>query len=82
MEAGRLSDNRPPLTLADVEALDERYPGDMARGYRDGRSNAPWPAGDPSPAYEHGRRNGVHDRTHTSDADSRRLAAEFVRGQG
>jgi hypothetical protein len=59
--------NRGRLTLADIEALEEQFPGDMLAGYRDGLNAEPWPEKEPSPAYEHGRRNGVNDRNHTRD---------------
>jgi hypothetical protein len=65
--------NRPPLTWADVEAMD---PDELLRGYRDGFSGAPWPKDDPSPAYEHGRRNGANDRAGVVDEEQRRLARE------
>lgn len=73
------AENRGRLTLADVEALDDQFPGDMVRGYLDGFAGRPWPDRDPSPAYEHGRRNGVNDRSGArgDDDDSRLLALEY-----
>lgn len=71
--------NRGRLTMADVDRLDELYPGDILAGYLDGFRGNPWPDKEPSPAYEHGRRNGVNDRNHTVDDDQRILIAEARR---
>jgi hypothetical protein len=72
--------NRSPIvTAAQLDELEALYPGDMVRGYRDGMAGAAWPDRDPSPAYEHGRRNGINDRAHTVDQDQRALAADVVR---
>lgn len=65
-------------TIAQVDALDLQYPGDMVKGYLDGFYDQPWPKIDPSPAYEHGRRNGVADRTGESDDDQRAVARDYV----
>lgn len=62
-----------PLNCTDAEK------DDMVRGYRDGRAGRPIPA-DASIAYEHGRRNGVSDRTGHIEQDQRELARRFVRG--
>jgi len=66
-------------TFAQVEQLDRDHPGDMVKGYLDGFKGAPWPETDPSPAYEHGRRNGVSDRTGESDEDQGAIARDYVR---
>jgi hypothetical protein len=53
---------------------------DMVRGYRDGRLGNPIPA-DASIAYEHGRRNGVSDRTGHIEPDQRALARRYLEAQ-
>jgi hypothetical protein len=62
-----------PLNATDEE---ER---DMIRGYLDGRGNKPIPH-ITSMAYDHGRRNGVSDRTKMIDDEQRHLARRYVRG--
>lgn len=66
--------NQPPLTLELLDQWEVEFPGDMLRGYRDGFSGAEWPEDFPSPAYEHGRRNGVNDRHHQSEPEMVALA--------
>ena len=76
-----MTENRPPVpTLADLIAWDKADPADMLRGYLDGLYAKPWPDSEPSLAYEHGRRNGVADRTGHVDDDQRRLVAEIAPG--
>jgi hypothetical protein len=73
-----LSNRIPVTTLAQVEQLDRDHHGDMVKGYPDGFNGRLWLESDPSPAYEHGRRNGINDRAGTVDADQAGIAREYV----
>lgn len=53
---------------------------DMRRGYHDGRNDVP-PPRVTSAAYDHGRRNGVSDRTGHVEPDQRDLARRFLEQQ-
>lgn len=75
-----MSANREPIRTAEqLDELERHYPGDMVRGYCDAMAGRPWPDNDPSPAYEHGRNNGVHDRAGTADPENAALAADLRR---
>lgn len=74
-----LSNQVPVTTMAQVEQLERDYPGDMVAGYFDGVHGKPWPSRDPSPAYEHGRRNGMNDRNHTSDPEQHAIIRDGLR---
>jgi hypothetical protein len=72
--------NQTPILLASqVDELDRQFPGDMVRGYSDGISGAEWPDAEVSPAYEHGRRNGVNDKHGIVDVEQRMLAEDVMR---
>ena len=68
----------PIITELQLDELERLHPGDIVRGYLDGFRGSPWPDSDPSPAYEHGRRNGVNDRAGTSDTEQGLLARDVV----
>ncbi len=51
---------------------------DMSQGYRDGFMDRP-PPHVTSAAYDHGRRNGVSDRTGHVEPDQRALARRYMK---
>jgi hypothetical protein len=79
---GALTGNQQAITLAVLATWDIVYPGDVVLGYSDGFSGKPWPDTEVSPAYEHGRRNGVNDRAGIVDDEQRALAREIVASWG
>lgn len=78
MSDKRAMNNQAPVVTAEqLDELEPLYPGGILRGYLDGVSGAPWPEGDLSPAYEHGRRIGINDRAGVVDHEQRSLAPDL-----